>query len=231
MPNAKDVTSVMFRRSLLAGLVMISAGLVALPTASIAAAEAFPQEASSFVSSLGEDAIHTITAKELNDSERVGQFHSLFVKGFDIPAIARFVLGRYWRTATPEQQQEFTKLFEAMVVQTYANRFRDYSGQQLKVTGAREEGDGRAIVSSQIINPNGGQPIRIDWRVAHGPDGDKIYDVIVEGVSMSVTEQQDFGSVIQRTGNGVDGLIAQLRDKYGNSPASPALAAEHGVAK
>jgi phospholipid transport system substrate-binding protein len=221
----------MFRRSLLAGLAMISAGLVVLPAASIGAAEPFPQEASNFVASLGADAIQTITASNMNDSERVGQFRTLFIKGFDIPAIARFVLGRYWRTATPEQQQEFTRLFENMVVQTYANRFRDYSGQQLKVTGAREEGDGRAIVSSQIVHPGGGQPIRIDWRVAHSSDGDKIYDVIVEGVSMSVTEQQDFGSVIQRTGNGVDGLIAQLRDKYGNSPAAPALAAEHGIAK
>jgi phospholipid transport system substrate-binding protein len=219
----------MIRRSVLAGLAVISVGLAVLPGTAARAADTFSQQAAGFVSSLGTDAIQTITQPSLSESERISRFRTLFVKGFDIPAIARFVLGRYWRTATPEQQQDFMRLFENMVVQTYANRFKEYSGQQFKVTGAREEGDGRALVSSQIIQPNGSQPIRIDWRVAGGADGDKIYDVIVEGVSMSVTEQQDFGSVIQRQGNGVDGLLAQLRDKYG--PAAPALAAEHGVAK
>ena len=216
----------MMRRAVLVGLAVLALGLAA-PVAR--AADAYPQEAASFVSSLGADAIQTITQPNLSEGERISRFRTLFVKGFDIPAIARFVLGRYWRTASPEQQQEFMRLFENMVVQTYAQRFRDYSGQQLKVTGAREEGDGRAIVSSQIVQPSGGQPVRIDWRVAKGQGGDKIYDVIVEGVSMSVTEQQDFGSVIQRQGNGVDGLMAQLRDKYG--PGAPALAAEHGVVK
>jgi phospholipid transport system substrate-binding protein len=219
----------MIRRAFLVGLAALSMGFAGFAAVPAKAADSFTQEASSFVSSLGAEAISTITAPNLTEGERISRFRTLFVKGFDIPAIARFVLGRYWRTATPEQQQEFMRLFENMVVQTYAQRFKEYSGQQLRVTGAREEGDGRAIVASQILQPGGGQPVRIDWRVAKSAGGDKIYDVIVEGVSMSVTEQQDFGSVIQRQGNGVDGLMAQLRDKYG--PGAPALAAEHGVVK
>jgi phospholipid transport system substrate-binding protein len=219
----------MMRRAFLVGLATLSLGFAGFAVAPVKAADAFSQEASSFVSSLGAEAISTITAANLSEGERISRFRTLFVKGFDIPAIARFVLGRYWRTATPEQQQEFMRLFENMVVQTYAQRFKEYSGQQLKVTGAREEGDGRAIVASQIVQPGGGQAVRIDWRVAKGEGGDKVYDVIVEGVSMSVTEQQDFGSVIQRQGNGVDGLMAQLRGKYG--PGAPALAAEHGVVR
>jgi phospholipid transport system substrate-binding protein len=201
-------------------------GLAAAQPA-LAQAQTYPQQAAALVSSLGTEAIETITQTGLAESDRVARFRALFVKGFDIPAIARFVLGRYWRTSSPEQQAEFMRLFENMVVQTYAQRFREYSGQQLKVTGAREEGDNRAIVTSQVINPKGGQPVRIDWRVAKTEGGDKIYDVLVEGVSMSVTEQQDFGSVIQRQGGSVDGLLAQLRTKYG--PSAPALAAEHGV--
>jgi len=219
----------MMRRAFLVGLAILSLGGAGFAVAPVKAADAFSQEASSFVASLGAEAISTITAPSLTEGERISRFRTLFVKGFDIPAIARFVLGRYWRTATPEQQQEFMRLFENMVVQTYAQRFKEYSVQQLKVTGARDEGEGRALVASQILQPGGSQPVRIDWRVAKSEGGDKIYDVIVEGVSMSVTEQQDFGSVIQRQGNGVDGLMAQLRDKYG--PGAPALAAEHGVVK
>jgi len=219
----------MIRRACLTGLAAVGFGFAGFAVAPAKAADPFSQEASGFVSNLGAEAISTITAPNLTEGERISRFRTLFVKGFDIPAIARFVLGRYWRTATPDQQQEFMRLFENMVVQTYAQRFKEYSGQQLKVTGAREEGEGRAIVSSQIVQPGGGQPVRIDWRVAKVGNADKVYDVIVEGVSMSVTEQQDFGAVIQRQGNGVDGLMAQLRDKYG--PGAPALAAEHGVVK
>ena len=219
----------MIRRVFLVGLAALSMGWAGIAATPAKAADAFPQEASSFVSTLGAEAISTITAPNLSEGERIARFRTLFVKGFDIPAIARFVLGRYWRTATPDQQQEFMRLFENMVVQTYAERFKQYTGQQLKVTGAREEGDGRALVTSQVLQPGGAQPVRIDWRVAKVGTTDKIYDVIVEGVSMSVTEQQDFGAVIQRQGNGVEGLMAQLRGKYG--PGAPALAAEHGVVK
>ena len=219
----------MIRRAFLTGLAAVGFGFAGFALAPAKAADPFSQEAAGFVSNLGAEAISTITAPNLTEGERISRFRTLFVKGFDIPAIARFVLGRYWRTATPDQQQEFMRLFENMVVQTYAQRFKEYSGQQLKVTTAREEGEGRAIVSSQILQPSGGQPVRIDWRVAKVGSTDKVYDVIVEGVSMSVTEQQDFGAVIQRQGNGVDGLMAQLRDRYG--PGAPALAAEHGVVK
>ena len=61
---------------------------------------------------------------------------------FDVPGIAKFALGRYWRTLTPEQQTEYTGLFEQMVVKTYADRFSDYNGEQFKVTGSRPDGDG-----------------------------------------------------------------------------------------
>lgn len=221
----------MFRNGISALLAALAVQLAVLVSRPSCAASEFTQDASIFVFSLGTDAIPTITAPNVNDSDRdrESRFRVLFIKDFDIPAIGRFALGRYWRTATPAQQQEFIQLFENMVVRTYASKFKEYSGQKLRVTGAREEGEGRAIVSSEIGGPSATRPIRIDWRVAKGPDGNKIYDVIVEGVSMSVTEQQDFGSAIQRQGGGVDGLLAQLREKYGSGGALPT--AEHGVAK
>lgn len=194
--------------------------LAATPLDPSFAASTFSQDASDFILRLGTEAIGAVGAPEKTDAEREDGFRRLFVRSFDIPAIARFALGRYWRSATPDQQQEFTQLFQSMVVRSYAAKFKQYSGQKLVVTSSREEGERRAIVSSQIMLSGASHPTRIDWRVAGFSQGPKIYDVIVEGVSMSITEQQDFGSVIERHGQGVDGLLAELRAKY--EQAAPA---------
>src|SRR4051812_48517178 len=105
-PHAKEAAPVITRRTVLAGMAACALGLAAAPPV-LAQAQGYPQQAASLVSSLGTEAIQTITQAGLSESERVARFRALFVKGFDIPAIARFVLGRYWRTSSPEQQAEF----------------------------------------------------------------------------------------------------------------------------
>lgn len=183
-------------------------GLTALASAR---AQDISAEAGSFISNLGTQAINTITDKSLTDEARTSKFRELFVAGFDVPAIAKFVLGRYWRTASEAEQAEFLKLFEGTVIRTYSNRFKEYNGQTFKVTNSRSEGDNHAIVTTQVLNPDGGAPIRVEWRVLKPAGQLKIVDVIVEGVSMSVTQQQEYGSVIQRSGGQVEGLLAELR--------------------
>src|SRR5260370_11142031 len=95
----------------------------------------------------------------------------MFTASVDVPAIGRFVLGRYWRTATPQQQTDYLKLFGAYVVSVYSERFANYSGEKFKVLGARKEDDSVSTVSSEIERPNGGPPIHIDWRGGKGGAG------------------------------------------------------------
>lgn len=188
-----------------------------------AAAGAFPvyandisADAKGFVDKLGRDCIAAISDQSIPEEARRAKFKELLLDGFDVPAIGRFVLGRYWRTATDEQKQEFLKLFEAMILTTYADRFRNYGGEIFKVNTARSEGDNHSIVQSQIIRPSGGEPIGIEWRVLKPKGSLKIVDVIVEGVSMSVTQQQEYASVIQRNGGSLDPFLADLRQRYGS---------------
>ncbi len=163
--------------------------------------------------SLGDQAIAIITDTSLDKTAREQKFHQMFVGGFDVPAIGRFVLGRYWRTATEPQKTEFLKLFEDMIVKTYTNRFTEYKGEQFAVTGSRADGDS-VLVTTAISQPRGnGQPVKVDWRVLKPQGSYKIVDVIIEGVSMSVTQQQEFGSVIQRNGGQIDGLLASMRER------------------
>jgi phospholipid transport system substrate-binding protein len=176
-------------------------------------ARAAPSDAAGFISDLGERAINVLTSTK-SEPERETAFRKLFDEGFDVPGIARFVLGPYWRTATDAQRDEFTKLFETYIIHAYVVRFSAYSGQQLKITGSRPEGD-NALVNSQITGISNSPPVKVDWRVAKLDSGYKITDVIVEGVSMAVTERQEFASVIQRGGGQLEALLKALRERSG----------------
>jgi phospholipid transport system substrate-binding protein len=167
-----------------------------------------------FIADLGKRAIDVLTSQR-SEAERERAFRDLFDEGFDLPAISRFVLGPYWRTTNDEQRQEFTRLFETYVVHAYTVRFNEYSDQKFQVQGSRAEGEASALVTSQILRAGGAPPLKIDWRVAKTDDGYKIADVIVEGVSMAVTERQEFASVIQRGGGQVNALLKLLREKIG----------------
>jgi phospholipid transport system substrate-binding protein len=188
--------------------VLAALGLVAVLAGARAAADP-----AGFVNDLGKRAVDVLTSTG-SPSDREAQFSKLFDEGFDVPGISRFVLGPYWRTATPQQQQEFEKLFEAYEVHSYTVRFNEYSGQQLKVLGSRAEGADAALVQSEIAKPGGGQaPVKVEWRVLKIGDGAKVEDVTIEGVSMAVTERQQFASVIQRNGGQLEALLKVLRER------------------
>jgi len=196
----------------LIGIALLVAALGTGTVVRPAAAQDFAKEAGAFVQSLGDQAIQIITDKTLDATQREQHFHDMFVTSFDVPTIGRFVLGRYWRTATDEQKAEFLKLFEDMIVKTYNGRFTEYKGEQFVVVAARADGDS-ALVTATIAQPNGRPAVKVEWRVIAEAGKPKIVDVVIEGVSMSVTQQQEFGSVIQRNGGQVDALLASMRER------------------
>jgi phospholipid transport system substrate-binding protein len=193
----------MMRRSFLTAAFVVLAGALAPAIPGAAAADP-----AAMISNLGSQALQVL-GKDATQSQRVARFRDLLREDFDVPGIARFVLGRYWNTATEEQRAEFTKLFEDYIAVAYATRLAEYTGETFKVIGSRPEADG-AIVSSQILRPAGAAPVKVDWRVT---GRNKISDVSVDGISMAVTQRSEFASVIQHNGGQVQGLIAMLRDK------------------
>lgn len=185
---------------------------VAAPLPAIAQTPA-QDGARKFVDTLAEKAIAALTTKDISEKDRAQRFRALLVETFDVPAIGRFALGKYWREATEPQKTEYLKLFEAMVVATYASRFGEYSGEVIKLSDARVDDPRLITVLSEVVKP-GNPAIRVDWRVLTD-EGNKfrVVDVVVEGISMSLTQRNDFAAVIQRNGGTVDGLLVALRDK------------------
>src|SRR5437016_5599494 len=197
----------MRRRSVLTGALILIA--VALVPAALAAADP-----AAVINHLGNRALEVL-GKNATPAQRAARFQELFREDFDVPGIARFVLGRYWKTATPEQQQEFVKLFEDYIALVYSTQLAAYSGETLKVTGSRPGPEG-AIVASEIVRP-ASPPVKVEWHLTDRNGTYKINDVSVDGISMAVTQRSEFAAVIQRSGGQVQGLIAQLREKTGNS--------------
>jgi phospholipid transport system substrate-binding protein len=177
-------------------------------------AAAAPAEApDEFIRSLSHTAIDSLSSKTLGVQEREKRFRDLLNENFDVPSIARFVLGLYWPRATESQRKEYLGLFEDFIVKAYAKRFADYSGEDFKTGNVTKVSGTDALVSSQIKSADGAPPARVDWRVRTNDSHYKIVDVMVEGISMSVTHRDEFAAVIRSNGGTVAGLIDALRKK------------------
>jgi phospholipid transport system substrate-binding protein len=209
--NIFEVVEPMLRRSVLTAAFAMLSGLFspAIPAAAAA-------DPAAMISTLGSRALQVL-GKGATPAQRTERFRELLREDFDVPGIARFVLGRYWNTATEEQRAEYVKLFEDYIAMAYATRLAEYTGETFKVTGSRPDADG-AIVSSQIVRP-GGAPVKVDWRLTARNGVYKISDVSVDGISMTVTQRSEFASVIQHNGGQVQGLITMLREKTAGSGA------------
>jgi phospholipid transport system substrate-binding protein len=203
----RQIAALPSRRLLFAALLLaIAAGpAIASPAGDTNA------QATAFMNGLWSQALQVLNNKT-PVAERQARFRKLFHNDFDCPGIARFVLGRYWRSASAEEQKEFLKLFEDYVVLVYTTRLSDFDGEQFKISGSRPDQDA-VIVSTDVITPGAPQPLKLDWRLVNDDGAFKITDVIVEGVSMMVTQRSEFASVIQRHGGQVQELLNLMREK------------------
>jgi phospholipid transport system substrate-binding protein len=167
--------------------------------------------ADDFIRQVGNEAIQSLTDKTLNEEQRKDKFREILNRTFRVRLLARFTLGRYWRQATEEQRKEYVSLFEEFVVLAYATRFKDYSGEDFRVGAVRDINARDKLVNSKLVLKDG-TAIPVHWRV-RGGDGYKIIDVLVEGVSMAITQRDEFAAIIQQRGGKVEGLLAALRKK------------------
>src|SRR5215469_15221366 len=200
--------------SLSASLLALTAALAApaILVPGSAAAQEKATDPGQFVQQLGDKAIAQLAGKQLPEQEERARFRSLLTQYFDVNAIGKFTVGRsFWASASPEQQKEFLTLYETQVTNAYAKRFQDYEGEQFKVTGQQKDGESDTVVNSVITRPTGGAPVSVQWRVRAANGTFKIADVVIEGISMAVTDRQQFAAVIQRGGGTIQALIDAMK--------------------
>ena len=164
-----------------------------------------------FIRTLADEALSVLSKKNGSTlAEREAKFHSVLRDDFAMDRIGRFAAGRYWRKMSRDERRDYQKLFTEWVLKSYAIRFGGYSGESLRILKTVRAGKKDSLVRSVIESTkNGKQPIRVDWRVRRFKDSYKMIDILVEGVSMLVTQKAEFASVIKR--EGIKGLISALR--------------------
>ena len=203
-------------RTLRSGMVALIASLLLSPFTIMSAptaAHAQSMTAKEFVQRLGNEAIKQLTDKSIPDAERVKRMRALLRSSFDEALVAKFVLGTAWARTTDAQRSEFQKLYEIVVAHNYAGLFKRYSGETFQVQGERALDDKTTIVNAQINQTNGAPPIPVELQVDRDDSSWKATDIKVDGVSMPQTHRKEYASVINRSRNGVEGLLDALRAK------------------
>jgi phospholipid transport system substrate-binding protein len=127
---------------------------------------------------------------------------------FKFTRMTMLAVGRPWRDATEAQREQLVKEFRTLLVRTYSTALEQYSNQTIDVRPSNvKPGDPEATVRS-VINQPGGQPIAMDYRMERTPQGWKVFDVSIEGVSIVTTYRSTFAAEVSK--GGIDGLIRSI---------------------
>lgn len=168
------------------------------------------QDVEKFVDTLGNKVLNLLKDKSASDASKEEQLKTIFRDNVDTDWIGQFVLGKYWREAKPEQQKKYLSLYRDFLIESYTGRFKEYSGESFKITGSRAEGADKFLLNTEIVRPNNPSVI-VDYKVKTNGSSFKVYDIIVEGVSLITTQRSEFTSVVSK--NGIDALIGALEKR------------------
>ena len=199
------------RRRRAAALLAVLMLLLCAPGLARAAA---PEGAGNFLTELTDRAVAQLTEPGLTDAEQKLRFRRLLNEAFDLPAIGRFVLGRYWRRADAAQRSDFLDAFEDMMLHRFLPLFSGFSSDKFDIGPSRAYKNNPDFVNVETkLRRAKGEPIHVNWRVRKYGESYKIVDIIAEGVSIAVTLRSEYVSVLKRFGGDVDALTRVLREK------------------
>lgn len=173
------------------------------------------QSPEAFVESIVEDVLADVEARRTELKSQPGELRALVIDGIlphvDFPYVSQLVLGKYWRTAEAAQRQRFMGEFQRLLLSTYADALLAYDDQEIRYLPSRRDESRRdARVRTQVV-PRGQDPIAVNYRLYRTDAGDwKVFDVVVEGVSLVTSYRDTFAREIEQ--DGLDSLIANLKN-------------------
>ena len=191
------------RRALLAG----SAALLAL----LRMPGAWAQDASAdaaFIQEFGDKLVAVVNGTG-SLSEKEQHLKPLIDNSVDVDTIAKFCLGRYGASATPEQMREFLGLFHDVLLYNITSKIGEYRGVSFHMGEATMRGS-EAFVATVVQKPNAA-PTNVRWVVSTVSGKPKIVDVVAEGTSLRLTQRSDYSSFLNRNGNNIDSLLTAMK--------------------
>lgn len=190
------------RRSLLL-MPLAAAAAAALPLTDASAADA----AAAFIEQTGKDLIGIVNGAA-PAAQKQADLQKVIDRVVDVDAVAQFCLGRFWRTATANQQARYLGAFHEVLVTNITTKLGDYRGVRLSVQRGRAQDDA-VIVTTVVERPNN-PPVIVDWVIGQPAPAPKIIDVLAEGTSLRLTQRQDYASFLSHNNNDIDALIKAM---------------------
>lgn len=171
------------------------------------------------------------TSDELQQNLQKPEYKQDFVKAtglvdkvlethVDFDRVSILILGKYWKTATPEQQARFKKEFRTLLVRTYTTAFTEYANWKIRYLPLKaEESSNKVMVRTEILQA-GAQPVEVNYRMVNLNNNWKVYDVLIEGISLIQNYRSSFTNEVARTGS-LDELISQLAQRNSSAHKEP----------
>jgi phospholipid transport system substrate-binding protein len=192
--------------------VTVVAVAVALFAAAPSAQAASGDDATRYIENVAKQALTAISNSKNNKVQKQAALDRLFKNSVDIPWVGRFVLGQSWRQATDDQKSRYLKEYEKFLISHYTSRFTDYTSGTFTITGTQDDGEDEYTVSMELKgDKRNDPPVLVEYRVRRDSGSFKIFDVIVEGVSLITTQRSEFTAVVNQ--HDIEYLITQLKNK------------------
>lgn len=187
---------------------MLAVPLLAAPGAAQAQAQA--GGAMALVKSVADQLVVIINGPG-SVAEKRPRLRQVLNTSVDVDNIGRFCLGRFWNSATPEQQRTYLELFRSVLENNISARLGDYMGVKVVLLRSQQRDD-TEVVSSTVERPNS-PPALVDWIVGKPSGTMKIIDLVAEGTSMRLTQRSDYGAFLGRNGGNVQALLDAMRQQ------------------
>ena len=208
MPQERQAHMINRRTCLTSGLLMAGSAF----SASRVLAEGV-EKASAFIQQTGDHLVGIINGNQSAGDKRHA-LTQILDAAVDVDGIAIFCLGRFWRTASPDQQKRYLAAFHEVLVTNISTKLGEYRGVKLTVERGRSQDDS-AIVTTTVERPNN-PPTTVDWVIGQPGVAPKVVDVIAEGTSLRLTQRQDYASYLSQNNNNVDALIQAMGRQSGH---------------
>jgi phospholipid transport system substrate-binding protein len=167
-----------------------------------------------------DEVLTIVNNKALQPQERRTQIRQAVLKRFGFEEMAQRSMGQHWRTLTPQQRQEFVELFTDLMERSYISRIENYKAGPQGVRYPKEDTTGdHAVVHTEITSERDPEPARVDYHLLHR-DGDwKVYDIVIEGISLVNNYRTQFNTIMLK--DSYAGLVKQMRTKLAQEQAVP----------
>lgn len=179
----------------------------------VSAADINGDRATEMVKNLTKQGIEQIVNSSGTVEEKNIVFKKLFTENLDLDFIGKYVLGRYWRAATPMQKKEFIELYKEFNVKTWSKRFDEFKGKGFVFEGVSPASNKDQIFVNTSVPMLDDKPVSVKWRVYERKGEMKVIDIIIENVSLAQTARNEYTSFIAKSPKGVEGLLENLRNK------------------